>query len=40
MALVIFAAGSCGFGRIWGKASKFSFGADQDQHPLDDEEGL
>jgi hypothetical protein len=30
-ALIIFAAGSCGFGRVWGKASRISFGADQDR---------
>lgn len=34
-ALVIFAAGSCGFGRIWGKALGISFGADRGQHALD-----
>ena len=28
-ALVIFAAGSCGFGRVWGKVSRISFGADR-----------
>ena len=27
-ALVIFAAGSCGYGRVWGRASNFAIGAD------------
>ena len=29
-ALLIFAAGASGFGRIWGKTNNFSFGADKD----------
>lgn len=33
-ALIIFAAGSAGFGRVWGKAANISFGADQDQRNL------
>ncbi len=34
-ALVIFAAGAVGFGRVWGKASRISFGADQDRRELE-----
>lgn len=34
-ALVIFAAGASGFGRIWGKTKNMSFGADQDSRALD-----
>jgi hypothetical protein len=30
-ALLIFAAGASGFGRIWGRTSRISFGADQDR---------
>lgn len=30
-ALLIFAAGASGFGRVWGRASDISFGADQDR---------
>ena len=33
-ALIIFAAGTAGFGRVWGKAANISFGADQDQRDL------
>jgi len=33
-ALVIFAAGSSGFGRVWGKTKNISFGADQDHRDL------
>jgi len=37
-ALVIFAAGSCGFGRVWGRASAISFGAGQDRRSVDSHE--
>jgi hypothetical protein len=33
-ALVAFAAGCSGFGRVWGKTKNFSFGADQDRRGL------
>ncbi|WP_036305042.1 hypothetical protein [Methylobacter tundripaludum] len=33
-ALIIFAAGTAGFGRVWGKAASISFGADQDDRDL------
>jgi hypothetical protein len=33
-ALIIFAGGTVGFGRVWGKAANISFGADQDQRDL------
>ena len=33
-ALIIFSAGALGYGRVWGKASAISFGADQDDRPL------
>ena len=33
-ALIIFAAGTAGFGRVWGKAASISFGADQDHRDL------
>lgn len=33
-ALLVFAAGACGFGRIWGKTRNISFGADQDRRGL------
>lgn len=32
-ALVIFAAGASGYGRVWGKTSGLSFGAGTDSHP-------
>ena len=35
MALLVFAAGAVGFGRVWGKVANISFGADQDKRPLD-----
>jgi hypothetical protein len=35
-ALIIFAAGASGFGRVWGKAYNFSFGADRDRRSLND----
>lgn len=34
-ALVIFAAGSMGYQRIWGKSKNLSFGADQDRNNLE-----
>ena len=34
-ALLIFAAGAAGFGRVWGKTKIFSFGADTDQDKSD-----
>lgn len=34
-ALVIFASGSMGYQRIWGKSKNLSFGADQDRHDLE-----
>lgn len=33
-ALIVFAAGAVGFGRVWAKASQISFGADGDKRPL------
>ncbi|MDU9050768.1 MAG: hypothetical protein Q3M30_18115 [Candidatus Electrothrix sp. Rat3] len=33
-ALIIFSAGTLGFGRVWGKAANISFGADQDKRNL------
>jgi hypothetical protein len=33
-ALIIFSAGTMGFGRVWGKAANISFGADQDKRSL------
>lgn len=33
-ALLVFAAGASGFGRIWGKTKNISFGADQDSRSL------
>lgn len=33
-ALIVFSAGASGFGRVWGKAANFSFGADQDRRDL------
>jgi hypothetical protein len=33
-ALLIFAAGAAGFGRVWGKTKTMSFGADQDKRDL------
>jgi hypothetical protein len=33
-ALIIFAAGTVGFGRVWGKAASISFGADHDHRDL------
>src|SRR5215470_16875796 len=33
-ALVIFAAGTLGYQRVWGKTKNISFGADQDQRDL------
>jgi len=34
-ALVIFAAGAAGFGRVWAKAMQISFGADGDKRALE-----
>ncbi|MEL6515533.1 MAG: hypothetical protein AAFQ69_18775 [Pseudomonadota bacterium] len=34
-ALIIFAAGALGYGRVWGKAGSISFGADQDKRPME-----
>jgi hypothetical protein len=33
-ALLVFAAGGAGFGRVWGKTKTISFGADQDRRGL------
>ena len=33
-ALIIFAAGAAGFGRVWAKTGSISFGADQDKRGL------
>lgn len=33
-ALLVFAAGALGYGRVWGKAASISFGADRDRRPL------
>jgi hypothetical protein len=33
-ALLVFAAGCSGFGRVWGKTKNISFGADQDRRGL------
>ena len=35
-ALIIFAAGAVGFSRVWGRAAKISFGADQDKRGLNE----
>jgi hypothetical protein len=37
-ALVIFAAGSVGYQRVWGKTPDISFGADQMRNPVENED--